>query len=31
MLTITHTHAEGTLIDGTDRGDGTAEILKANG
>jgi hypothetical protein len=31
MLTITHTHAEGTLIDGTSRGDGTAEVLKANG
>ncbi|MFD6677268.1 DUF3560 domain-containing protein [Rhodococcus zopfii] len=28
-LTITHTHAEGTLIDGTTRGDGSAEILKA--
>jgi hypothetical protein len=31
MLTITHTHAEGTLIDGTSKGDGTAEALKANG
>lgn len=31
MLTITHTHAEGTLIDGTIRGDGTADVLKANG
>lgn len=31
MLTITHTHEAGTLIDGTARGDGTAEILKANG
>lgn len=30
-LTITHTRAEGTLIDGTARGDGTAEVLKANG
>lgn len=30
-LTITHTHAEGTLIDGTSRGDGSAEILKATG
>lgn len=30
-LTITHTHAEGTLIEGTARGDGTAQILKANG
>ena len=28
-LTITHTHAEGTLIDGSSRGDGSAEILKA--
>ena len=28
-LTITHTHAEGTLIDGTSRGDGSAEVLKA--
>jgi hypothetical protein len=31
MLTITHTHAEGSLIDGTSRGDGTADVLKANG
>ncbi|MDR7184597.1 hypothetical protein J2X85_001620 [Microbacterium trichothecenolyticum] len=30
MLTITHTHEAGTLIEGTARGDGTAEILKAN-
>ncbi|WP_434513212.1 hypothetical protein ABUV18_03019 (plasmid) [Clavibacter nebraskensis] len=30
-LTITHTHEEGTLIEGTSRGDGTAEILKATG
>lgn len=30
-LTITHTHADGTMIDGTSRGDGTAEILRANG
>src|SRR5450759_4941326 len=30
-LTITHSHAEGTLIDGTAKGDGTAEVLKANG
>lgn len=30
MLTITHTHEAGTLIDGTSRGDGTAEVLKAN-
>lgn len=28
-LTITHSHEEGTLIDGTSRGDGSAEILKA--
>lgn len=31
MLTITHTHEAGTLIEGTSRGDGTAEVLKANG
>ncbi|MGH7743318.1 MAG: DUF3560 domain-containing protein [Candidatus Dormibacteria bacterium] len=31
MLTISHSYAEGTLIDGTTRGDGTAEILKAKG
>ena len=31
MLTITHTPEAGTLIEGTSRGDGTAEILKANG
>lgn len=30
MLTITHTPAEGTLIEGTAKGDGTAEILKAH-
>lgn len=30
-LTITHTHADGTLIDGTTRGDGTAQILKSQG
>lgn len=30
-LTITHTAAEGTLIDGTARGDGTAPVLKAEG
>lgn len=29
-LTITHSHAEGTLIDGTSRSDGSKEILKAN-
>lgn len=31
MLAITHTRADGTLIDGTARGDGTGPILKANG
>jgi hypothetical protein len=31
MLTITHTHAEGTMIEGTTRGDGTAEVLKSCG
>lgn len=31
MLTITHTHEAGTMIDGTSRGDGTAEVLKAAG
>ena len=31
MLTITHTHEAGTLIDGTAKGDGTAEVLKATG
>lgn len=30
-LTITHTAAEGTLIDGTARGDGSADVLRANG
>lgn len=30
-LSITHTRAEGTLIEGTARGDGSAEVLKANG
>ena len=30
-FTITHTAAEGTLIEGTARGDGSAEILKSNG
>ncbi|MBT2519079.1 DUF3560 domain-containing protein [Streptomyces sp. ISL-90] len=30
MLTITHTHEAGTLIEGTAKGDGTAEVLKAN-
>lgn len=28
-LTVSHTHATGTLIDGTRRGDGSAEVLKA--
>ncbi|MER7835330.1 DUF3560 domain-containing protein [Streptomyces sp. NPDC096040] len=31
MIEITHTHADGTLVDGTERGDGTAPILKAHG
>ena len=31
MLTITHTHEAGTIIEGTQRGDGTAPILKTNG
>ncbi|TFD24749.1 DUF3560 domain-containing protein [Cryobacterium sp. TMT2-23] len=31
MLTITHTHAAGTMIEGTSRGDGTADVLKTNG
>lgn len=30
MITISHNYEEGTLADGTARGDGTAEILKAN-
>ena len=30
-LTITHTRADGTLIDGTSRGDGTGDVLKAHG
>ena len=30
-ITITHTAADGTLADGMVRGDGTYEILKANG
>lgn len=29
-LTITHTHADGTLIDGTSRDDGSREILKTH-
>lgn len=28
MITITHTRAEGTLVDGTSKGDGAAEILR---
>lgn len=31
MITISHTHEEGTLVSGTRRGDGSAEILKARG
>lgn len=31
MLTITHTPTEGTQIDGTAKGDGTASVLKAHG
>lgn len=31
MLTITHSHETGTLIEGTAKGDGTAPILKQNG
>ena len=31
MLTITHTHAEGTMIEGTTKGDGTADVLKSCG
>lgn len=30
-LTITHSPAEGTLITGTEKGDGSAQVLKANG
>jgi hypothetical protein len=30
VVTITHTHLDGTLVDGTARGDGTAEILKTH-
>lgn len=30
-LTITHAAAEGTLVDGTAKGDGSAEALRANG
>ena len=28
MITITHTHADGTLIDGSRKGDGVYDILK---
>ena len=31
MLTISHSHAAGTMIDGTSKGDGTADVLKAVG
>ncbi|MEU0947674.1 DUF3560 domain-containing protein [Streptomyces canus] len=31
MIEITHTHEDGTLVDGTDKGDGTAPILKTHG
>ncbi|MEV0016662.1 DUF3560 domain-containing protein [Streptomyces tendae] len=31
MIEITHTPADGTLVDGTERGDGTAPILKTHG
>lgn len=31
MLTITHTHEAGTIIEGTSKGDGTADVLKSNG
>ena len=30
MIKISHTHASGTLVEGTERGDGSAEILKAS-
>lgn len=30
VITIRHTHEDGTLVDGTSKGDGTAEILKAH-
>lgn len=29
VITISHSHAEGTLISGTSRGDGSAEVLKS--
>ncbi|AYG77897.1 hypothetical protein DWB77_00004 [Streptomyces hundungensis] len=31
MITITHTHAEGTLADGTSKGDGSGDVLKRYG
>lgn len=31
MITISHTHAEGTVAAGTSKGDGAGDILKANG
>lgn len=31
MISVTHTHADGTLVDGTSKGDGTAAILKTHG
>ncbi len=31
MLTITHTHEAGTIIEGTSKGDGSAATLKTNG
>lgn len=31
MITISHTHEQGTLVSGMRRGDGSAEILKARG
>ncbi|TFD05145.1 DUF3560 domain-containing protein [Cryobacterium sandaracinum] len=31
MLIITHSHAAGTMIDGTSKGDGTADVLKTVG
>ncbi|WP_217505278.1 DUF3560 domain-containing protein, partial [Streptomyces lunaelactis] len=31
LITITHTHADGTLADGTTMGDGAGDILTANG
>jgi hypothetical protein len=31
VITITHTHGQGTLVEGTERGDGSAQILKREG